>query len=162
MPCPRPTQTHICGAINASSISSVPAKRKAGLEPHRAYKGKSEARGVSSAFLLWWLSKEKVKLFGPVRLFVTPWTPCAPTRLLCPWDSPGKNTGVGCHFLLQGIFPTQGSNPGLPHYRQTLYRLNHQGSCLQCKTIRLQMQETRVPSLGREDSPGGGSGNNPL
>ena len=34
-------------------------------------------------------------------------------RLPCPWDSPGKNTGVGCHFLLQGIFPTQGSNPGL-------------------------------------------------
>ena len=33
-----------------------------------------------------------------------------PTRLLHPWDSPGKNTGVGCHFLLQGIFPTQGSN----------------------------------------------------
>ena len=31
--------------------------------------------------------------------------------LLCPWDSPGKNTGVSCHFLLQGIFPTQGSNP---------------------------------------------------
>ena len=43
-----------------------------------------------------------------------------------PWDSPGKNTGVGCHFLLQGIFPTQGSNPGLPHCRQTLYRLSHQ------------------------------------
>ena len=38
-----------------------------------------------------------------------------PTRLLCPWDSPGKNTGVGCHFLLQGVFLTQGSNPGLPH-----------------------------------------------
>ena len=36
-----------------------------------------------------------------------------PGRLLCPWDSPGKNTGVGCHFLLQGIFPTQGSNPCL-------------------------------------------------
>ena len=33
-----------------------------------------------------------------------------PTRLLCPWDFPGKNTGVGCHFLLQGIFLTQGSN----------------------------------------------------
>ena len=43
-----------------------------------------------------------------------------PTRLLRPWDSPGKNTGVGCHFLLQGIFPTKGSNPGLPHWRQTL------------------------------------------
>ena len=35
-------------------------------------------------------------------------------RLLCPWDSPGKNIGVGCHFLLQGIFPTQGSNTCLP------------------------------------------------
>ena len=39
-------------------------------------------------------------------------------RLLCPWDSPGKNTGVGCHALLQGIFPIQGSNPDLPHCRQ--------------------------------------------
>ena len=37
-----------------------------------------------------------------------------------PWDSPGKNTGVGYHLLLQGIFVTQGSNPGLPHWRQTL------------------------------------------
>ena len=36
-----------------------------------------------------------------------------PTRLLCPWEFPGKNTGVGRHFLLQGIFPTQGSNTGL-------------------------------------------------
>ena len=44
-----------------------------------------------------------------------------PTRLLCPWYSPGKNTGVGCHFLLQGIFLTQGSNPGLLHCRQVLY-----------------------------------------
>ena len=35
-----------------------------------------------------------------------------PTRLLCPWDFPGKDTGVGCHFLLQGIFPTQGYEPG--------------------------------------------------
>ena len=43
-----------------------------------------------------------------------------PTRLLHPWDSPRKNTGVGCHLLLQGIFQTQGSIPGLPHCRQTL------------------------------------------
>ena len=48
-------------------------------------------------------------------------------RLFCPWDSPGKNTGVGCHALLQGIFPTQGSNPGFPHCRQILYHLSHQG-----------------------------------
>ena len=43
-----------------------------------------------------------------------------PTRLLRPWDFPGKSTGVGCHFLLQGIFPTQGSNPGLLNCRQML------------------------------------------
>jgi len=43
-------------------------------------------------------------------------------------DSPSKNTGVGCHVLLQGIFPTQGSNPGLPHCRRILYHLSHQGS----------------------------------
>ena len=51
-----------------------------------------------------------------------------PTRLLCPWDSPGKNTGVGCHFLLQGIFLRHRLNPGLPHCRQILYTPNHQGS----------------------------------
>ena len=47
-----------------------------------------------------------------------------PTSLLCSWDSPGKNTGVGSHSLLQGIFPTQGLNPGLLHYRQILYCLS--------------------------------------
>ena len=51
-----------------------------------------------------------------------------PARLLCPWNSPGKNTGVGCHPLLQGIFLTQGSNPGLPQCRQILYRLSYLGS----------------------------------
>ena len=51
-----------------------------------------------------------------------------PTRFLCPWDSPGKNTGVGCHFLLQGIFPTQELNLGLLHCSQILYHLSHQGS----------------------------------
>ena len=51
-----------------------------------------------------------------------------PTRLLHPWDFPGKSTGMGWHFLLQGIFSTQGSNPGLPHCRQMLYHLSHQGS----------------------------------
>ena len=40
-----------------------------------------------------------------------------PARLLCPWVFPGKNTGAGCHFLLQGIFPTQGSNPPFLHWQ---------------------------------------------
>ena len=51
-----------------------------------------------------------------------------PIRLLCSSNFPGKNTGVCCHFLLQGIFPTQGSNPGLLHCKQILYRLSHLGS----------------------------------
>ena len=51
-----------------------------------------------------------------------------PTMFLCPWDSPGKNNGVDYHFLLQGIFPTQGSNPHLPHCRWILYCLSHQES----------------------------------
>ena len=52
-----------------------------------------------------------------------------PPRFLHLWDFPGESTGVGCHFLLQGrLFPTQGSNLGLLHCRQTLYPLSHQGS----------------------------------
>ena len=46
----------------------------------------------------------------------------------CPWDSPGQNTGVGSLSLLQGIFPTWGSNPGLPHCKRILLQLNHPGS----------------------------------
>ena len=49
--------------------------------------------------------------FTHVPLFVTLWTVARQAPLsLCPWDSPGKNTGVGCHALLQGLFQTQGSN----------------------------------------------------
>ena len=54
-----------------------------------------------------------------------------PTSLLCPWDSPGKNTGIGCHFLLQGIFLTQGSDPCLPHllhWQVDSLPLSHPGS----------------------------------
>ena len=51
-----------------------------------------------------------------------------PARLLCPWNSSGKNTGVGCHSLLQGILPTQRLNLDLLHCRQILYGLSHQGS----------------------------------
>ena len=72
-----------------------------------------------------------------VRLFATPWT-VACTRLLHPWDFLDKSTGVGCHFLLQGIFPTQGSNPGLPHCRQTLYHLSHQEAIKRSKFCHLQ------------------------
>ena len=62
----------------------------------------------------------------------TLWDPmdCSPPGFSVHGDSPGNNTGVGCCVLLQGIFPTQGSNPGLPHCRWILYHLSHQGSPL--------------------------------
>ena len=72
-----------------------------------------------------------------------------PTRLLCPWDSPGMNTGAGCHFLLQGIFLIQRSNPGLLHCRKICIsnpHLNYQ----RLKHLPAR-RETRVQSLGRED-----------
>ena len=72
------------------------------------------------------LKKVKVKSLSCVWLFATPWT--VPPRLLHPWDFLGKSTGVGCHFLFQGIFPIQGSNLGLLHCRQTPYCLSCKGS----------------------------------
>ena len=70
----------------------------------------------------------KVKLLHRVWLFVTPWTVARqpPPSM----DSPGKNTGVGSHFLLQGIFLTQGSNLGLLHCKQMLYREPPGKSCV--------------------------------
>ena len=53
---------------------------------------------------------------------------CSPSGSSVHGDSPGKNIGVGCHALLQGIFPTQRSNPGLPHCRRILHHLSHQES----------------------------------
>ena len=62
-----------------------------------------------------------------VQLFATPWTVCT-DRFLCLWDFPGNNTGVGHHFLFQGIFPTQGLNPHLLHWQMDSLPLSHQGS----------------------------------
>ena len=77
----------------------------------------------------WWLNPRCSFLIWKrkcvSRLIVS--TFCDPMRL-CPWDSPGKNTGVGCRSRLQGIFPTPESNPGLLHCRKILYRLSRQGS----------------------------------
>ena len=58
----------------------------------------------------------------------TLWNPmdCSPSGFSVYGDSPVKNTGVGCHALLQGILPIQGSNPGLPHCRRILYQPSHQ------------------------------------
>ena len=98
-------------------------------------KEKSKVRRSSSCFysnvyththtqrerlVCWNLSRRQCKLLSRVQLFATPWT--------SPWNSLGQNTGVCSLSLLQGIFPTQGSNPGLPHCRWMLYQLSHKGS----------------------------------
>ena len=84
---------------------------------------------LSEAHYIYYLMKVNV-LVSPLCLTLYNPIDCA-CQALCSWDSPGKNTGVGSHFLLQGIFPTQGLNPCLQHFRQTLYHLSHQGSLQQ-------------------------------
>ena len=73
-------------------------------------------------------------------------------RLYSPWNSPGQNTGVGSLSLLEGIFPSQGMNPGLPYCRQILY---------QCSEVKVSASNAgdpgSIPGLGR--LPGEGNGN---
>ena len=73
-----------------------------------------------------WKSLKVLAQLCPILFDPMDWS--LPARLLCSWDFPSKNTGVGCHSLLQGIFLTQGLNLGLLHCRWILYYLIHQGS----------------------------------
>ena len=75
---------------------------------------------------LFWLLTPEVKVLL-AQSCPTLWDPmdCSPPGSSGPQNSPGKHTGVGCHFLGQEIFPTQGSNPGLLHCKQILYHLSH-------------------------------------
>ena len=95
------------------------------------------------------LMKLESFLTSHFRLFSTPWTVARQVPL--SWNPPGKNTGVGCHSLLQGIFPIQVSNPGLLHCRQILYHLSHQGS----PTQRRSSSKSDLQTFSH-DAPGGG------
>ena len=83
---------------------------------------------ISALTAIYWMS---MKCINSVYVCVK----VAQSCLYSPWDSPGQNTGVGSLSLLQRIFPTQGSNPDLPHCRRILYQLNYQESppCLYLK-----------------------------
>ena len=70
-----------------------------------------------------------------VKSCLTPTHRLLPARLLCPWDFPGKNTGVGCHFHLQGIFLTQESNPCFLHWQMGSLLLSHQFSSVQFSPV---------------------------
>ena len=93
-----------------------------------------------SLILVFPFVKWKWKSLSRVELFVTPWT--------IQWNSPGQNTGVGSRSLLQGIVPTQGSNPGLPHCRQILYQLSHQGSPRILEWVAYPLLQGDLPSPG--------------
>ena len=92
--------------------------------------------------------KVKWKSLSRVQLFVTPWI--VASTLLCPWDLPGQNSGVGSYSLLQGIFPTQGLNLGLLHGRQILYFLRASLIAQLVKNLPA-MQKTPVQFLSQED-----------
>ena len=76
--------------------------------------------GLKSLSVLCLVAQSCLTLCGPIH--------CSPPGSSVHGDSPGKNPAVSCHALLQGIFPTHGSNPGFPHCRQILYCLSHQGN----------------------------------
>ena len=119
------------------------------------------------AYISWGTVGGLVKSLSGVRLFVI-------LTGSSPWDSPGKNTGVSCHFLLQGIFLTQGLNPGLLHCRRILYPLSlemlifqgvgvwrvwlrlhmRQGICVYASETPLGAGGSRVESTGGPE-PGG-------
>ena len=115
------------------------------VNPSFSYKNCPQGgNSVQSTFSSW----DKLKKSEVTQSCPSLWDPmdCSlPCRLLCPWYSPGKNIGAGCHLLLQGTFLIQGSNPGLLHCRQTLYPLSRQVKlslpswlsrwriCLQCR-----------------------------
>ena len=77
----------------------------------------------------------KVKSLSCVQLFVTRWSVAHQAPQSMEFSS--KSPGVGCHFLLQGIFPTQGLNPGLPHCRQILYQLSYKGSSVSTAALQI-------------------------
>ena len=91
---------------------------------------------------------------------------CRPPSSSVHGDSPGKNTRVGCHALLQGIFQTQASNPGLPHCRRILYHLSHKGkpsaaaakSLHSCPTLCDPIDGSPPGSPSPWDSPGKNTG----
>ena len=93
--------------------------------------------------LLWWMKGKKrvirfhivVESLSQVRLFCYPKTE-EPARLLCLWDFPGKNTGVGCNFLLPGIFLTLQLNPSLLHWQENPFLPSHQGSPRFCAILK--------------------------
>ena len=103
--------------------------------------------------LLWAKNSDQFLIVQPSKIYhqahhllkvqVTQLYPTLCDSMDYPWNSPGQNTGVGSHSLLQGIFPAQGSSPGLPHCRRILYQLSHRGT----QSTEESIQNLSPPSL---------------
>ena len=111
--------TQLCPTLSDSMDCSLP-----GSSIHGIFQAKVNFEGSNAdpdIYVLMWCESESLSVVSdslwPQRL--------QPARLLCPRNSPGKNNGVANCSFRQGILPTQGSNPGLPHCRWILYRLSH-------------------------------------
>ena len=109
---------HLCcdsgGKASRTSVTEICWLQWTGVETQEKLSSKA-AKGKQKWTQHYKSDKCCAQSFSRVRLSATPWTVA---RQPPSWDSPGKNIGVGCRALLQGIFPTQGWNPGLPHCRQ--------------------------------------------
>ena len=110
-------------STNPASLNPSLRYRKGRLLPYA--KGDWQSYNLGMCAQQQRRSVKKSQALSCVRLFVIQWT--VAHRLLCPWNSPGKNNGVGGYSLLQKIFLTQRSNLSLLHFRQILYNLSHQG-----------------------------------
>jgi len=116
-----------------SSVHGILQAWNPGVGCHALLQGIFQTQGSNPHFLCflhWWVGSLPLAPPGKPKVLAAQLCPtlCDSlelSSLLCPWNSPGKNTGVGSHSLFQGIFPTQGSNPGLLHCRQILYHLSH-------------------------------------
>ena len=127
----------LCGTQLLSSVQFSPSVVSDSLRPHESQHTRppcpSPAPRVypNSCPLSWWchpaISSSAIPFAQLCPTFCNPMD-CSPPGSSVHGDSPNKNTGVGCHAVLQGIFPTQGSNPDLPHCRRILYHLSHQES----------------------------------
>ena len=143
-----PTQvSHIAGGFFFYHLSHQGSPRILEWVAYPFSRGSSLPRNqtgvscISGRFFTSWATRETHSIYTAAKSLQSCPTlcdlmDCSPPGSSVHGESPGKNTGVGCHAFLQGIFSTQGFNPGLPHCKWLLYHLSHQGSpviiCMPC------------------------------
>ena len=115
--------------IRIEYYSAIERRKSCQLQQHRWTWGQyPKWNRQRHYYMISLIVKEKVLVTQSCMTLCNPMDWLYPSRLLCPWNSPDKNTGMGSHSLLQGIFPIQGLSLGLLHCQQILYCLSHHRS----------------------------------